>query len=138
MAGITIQGVENTKWPVVLYSQQISQNRKILANLNYHMSIHKSQAILQCFIDLKSSVWFTLESSMTSNTLWASVNFFGQITIQRYFVFVSTVELRTLYIQKLPYMNTFCEYILKKIGPTHAHFQYSARKLMPSLKSVLL
>ena len=34
--------------------------------------------------------------------------------LQRYFVFVSTVELRTLYVQKLPYMNTFCEYILKK------------------------
>ena len=62
------------------------------------------------------------QSSMTSNTLRASVNFFGQITIQRYFVFVSTEELRTLYIQKLSYMNTFCEYILKQIGPTHAHF----------------
>ena len=78
------------------------------------------------------------QSSVTSNKLWSSVNFFGQITMQRYFVFVSTVELRTLYIQKRLYMNTFCEYILKKIGPTHAHFQYSARKLMPSLKSVLL
>ena len=33
---VTGQGVENTKWPAVLYSQQISQNRKILANLNYH------------------------------------------------------------------------------------------------------
>ena len=63
---------------------------------------------------------------MTSNTLWASVNFFRQITMQRYFVFVSTVELRPFYIQKRLYMNTFCEYILKKIGPTHAHFQYTA------------
>ena len=36
---VTGQGVENTKWPEVLYSQQISQNRKILANHNYHMSI---------------------------------------------------------------------------------------------------
>ena len=54
------------------------------------------------------------QSSVTSNTLWASVNFFGQITVQRYVVFVSTVELRTLYIQKLPYMNTFCECILQK------------------------
>ena len=26
------------------------------------MSIKKSQAILKCFIDLKSSVWFTLGS----------------------------------------------------------------------------
>ena len=63
--------------------------------------------------------------------------FLGQITVQRYVVFVSTVELRTLYIQELPYMNTFCECILKKIRPTKAHFQYNARKLM-SLKSVLL
>ena len=63
--------------------------------------------------------------------------FFGQITVKRYVVFVSIVELRTFFIQELPYMNTFCECILKKIGPTHAHFQYDARKLM-SLKSVLL
>ena len=34
---VTGHGVENTKWPAVLYSQQISQNRKILANLNYHL-----------------------------------------------------------------------------------------------------
>ena len=54
-----------------------------------------------------------------------------------YIYFLSTVELQTLYIQDLPYMNTFCECILKKIGPTHAHFKYNARKL-PSLKSVLL
>ena len=92
---------------------------------------------------VRSSVGFkkcdkVRQSSITSNTFWGSVNFFGQITIQRYFVFVSTVQLRTSYIQKRPKMNTFCEYNLKKIGPTHAHFQYSARKLMPSLKSVLL
>ena len=54
------------------------------------------------------------QSSVTSNTLWASVNCLGQIAVQRYVVFVSTVELRTLYIQELPYMNTFCECILKK------------------------
>ena len=40
----------------------ISKNRKILANLNYHMSIKTSQAILKCLIDLKSRVWFTLGS----------------------------------------------------------------------------
>ena len=33
-----------------------SVNRKILANLNCHMSIKTSQAILKCFIDLKSRV----------------------------------------------------------------------------------
>ena len=31
---------------------------RIPTNPNYHMSIKKSQAILKCFIDLKSSVWF--------------------------------------------------------------------------------
>ena len=51
-----------------------------------------------------------------------------------YSVFVSTVELRTLYIQELPYMNTFCECILKKIGLTHAHFQYNSRKLVNVVK----
>ena len=35
---------------------------KILANLNYHMSIKTSQAILKCFVDLKCSVWSTLAS----------------------------------------------------------------------------
>ena len=70
------------------------------------------------------------QSSATSNTLWACVIFWGQITVQRYFVFVSTVGLLTLYIQELPYMNTFCECILKKSGPTYAHFQYNERKLM--------
>ena len=59
------------KAPAVLYSQQIgkikseksnrknpifSVNRKNPANLNYHMPIKKSQAILKCFIDLKFSV----------------------------------------------------------------------------------
>ena len=74
------------------------------------------------------------QSSVTSNTLWASVNFFGQITVQRYDVSVATVELRTLYIQELRYMNTFCECILKKVEPTHAHFQHNARKLMSKVR----
>ena len=30
------------------------------------------------------------------------------------FCFVSTMELQTLYIQELPYMNTFCELHLEK------------------------
>ena len=71
------------------------------------------------------------QSSVTSNTLWANLNFFGQIIIQRYFVFV---ELRTLYIQEIPCMNTFCECILKKIGLTHAHFLYNSRKLVNVVK----
>ena len=37
-------------------------DRKNPSNLNYHMSIKKSQAILKYFIDLKFSVWFTLGS----------------------------------------------------------------------------
>ena len=42
---------------------KFNKNRKILAKLNYHMSIKTSQAILKCFtVDLKSSVWFTLGS----------------------------------------------------------------------------
>ena len=45
-----------------MYSWWISQNPKILANLNYHMSIKTSQAILKCLIDLKSSVLFVLGS----------------------------------------------------------------------------
>ena len=65
------------------------------------------------------------QSSATSNTLWACVILFGQIAVQRYFVIVSTVGLLTLYIQQLPYMNTFYECIKKKSGRTHAHFQYN-------------
>ena len=64
---------------------------------------------------------------------WISL---GQIIIQRYFVFVSTAELRTLFIQELSYMNTFCECILKKVGltRTYAHFQYNSRKLVNVVK----
>ena len=65
---------------------------------------------------------------MTSNKLWASVNFFGQITIQRYFVFVSTEELRTLYTQELRYMKTLCECILKKIGPASYARTFSVKR----------
>ena len=88
---------------------------------------------------VRSSVGFKIsarvrQSSVTSNALWANLNLFGQIIIERYFVFVSTVELRTLYIQELPYMNRFCECILKKIGLTHAHFQYNSRKLVNVVK----
>ena len=42
--------------------RMFSQARKIPANLGYHTSIKKSQAIPKCFIDLKYSVWFTLGS----------------------------------------------------------------------------
>ena len=70
------------------------------------------------------------QSSVTSNTLCANLNFLGQIMIQKYFIFVSTMELRTLYIQEFPYMNTFCECILKKVGLTKVHFQYNSRKLI--------
>ena len=49
---------------------------------------------------------------------------------------MSTAELQTLYIQERPYMNTFCECILKKVGltRTHAHFQYNSRKLVNVVK----
>ena len=68
---------------------------------------------------------------------WGGGGAGGQITVQRYFVFVSTVGLRNLYFRELPYMMKSCEYIFKKIGPKHAHFQYYARKLL-WLKSLLL
>ena len=70
---------------------------------------------------VRSSMGFKIsarvqQSSGTSNTLWANLNFFGQIIIQSYFVFVFTVELRTL------------------IRLTHAHFQYNSRKLVNVVK----
>ena len=89
---------------------------------------------------VRSSVGFKIsarvrQSSVTSNTLWANLKFFGQIIVQRYFVFVSMVELRTLYIQELPICgNTFSECILKIIGLTHAHFQYNSRELVNVVK----
>ena len=60
----------------LIYSQQISQNPKIPANLNYHMSITKSQAILKCFIDLKYSDWFTLGSEGETNCFVTLITFF--------------------------------------------------------------
>ena len=59
---VTGQGFQNTKLPEVLYILSKFHKSKKPANLNYHMSIKKSQAILKCFIDLKFSVWFTLGS----------------------------------------------------------------------------
>ena len=59
---VTGQGFQNTKWPAVLHIPSKFHKSKKPANLNYHMSIKKSQAILKCFIDLKFSVWFTLGS----------------------------------------------------------------------------
>ena len=59
---VTGQGFQNTKWHAVLYILSKFHKSKKPANLNYHMSIKKSQAILKCFIDLKFSVWFTLGS----------------------------------------------------------------------------
>ena len=83
-------------------------------------------------LKISARVW---QSSVTSNTLWANLNSFGHIIIQRYFVFVSTVELWTLYIQEVSYMNTFCECILKRTGFTHAHLQYISRKLVNVVKA---
>ena len=51
---------------------------RVLTNPNYLMSIKKSQAILKWFIELKSSVWFTLGSQnetmfMTLKKLFSGV-----------------------------------------------------------------
>ena len=124
-----------TRWRLTFFLPTYQRNNFYIEDFVYILMICEATS-------LRSSVGFKIsarvwQSSVTSNTLWASINFWGQITVQRYVIFVSTVELWTLYIQELPYMNTFCECILKEIGPTHAHFQYNARKLM-SLKSVLL
>ena len=85
------------------------------------------------------------QSSVTSNTLWANLNFFGQIIIQRYFVFVSTAELRTLYIQELPdiyehilwmhleknrtYARTFPVQLKVNVIKVRFTMMYSSRKL---------
>ena len=58
----TGQGFENTTWPALLYILSKFHKSNKQANLSYHISIKKSQAILKCFIDLKFSVWFTLGS----------------------------------------------------------------------------
>ena len=86
-------------------------------------------------VGFKISAWVR-KSSVTSNTLWASVNFFGQITIQRYLFCVHsgdpdlTCPGTSLY-ERILWMH------LEKIEPTQEHFKYTARKLM-LLKSVLL
>ena len=72
-------------------------NRLIPAKPNYRMSIVNSQAILKSFIDLNSSVWFTLGSAeepcfvtlrnlftstageRVQNTKWPAVRYFQQI-----------------------------------------------------------
>ena len=44
-------------------------NRLIPAKPNYLMSIKNSQAILKCFIDLKSSVWFSFSYRIGRTTV---------------------------------------------------------------------
>ena len=56
---VTGQGFQNTKWPAAAVN---FTNKKKTANLNHHMPIKKSQAILKRFIDLKFSIWFMLGS----------------------------------------------------------------------------
>ena len=53
----------------------MSQNRKIVANLNYHMSIKTSQAILKCFIDLKSLARESSGQSFFLRILYRSFSF---------------------------------------------------------------
>ena len=59
---VTGQCFQNAKWPAVLYILNKFHKSKKPANLSYHMSIKKGQAILKCFIDLKCSVCLTLSS----------------------------------------------------------------------------
>ena len=56
------QGFQNTKMAGSPVFSINFTNRLIPAKPNYRMSIENSQAILKYFIDLKSSVWFTLGS----------------------------------------------------------------------------
>ena len=57
-------------------------NRKNPSNLNYHMSIKKSQAILKHFIDLKFSVWFTLCSE--NETMFCDTQNFFQLPLSSF------------------------------------------------------
>ena len=57
------------------------RNRKNPSNLNYHMSIKKSQAILKHFKDLKFSVWFTLCSENEKHVLWHLELFSGRLPV---------------------------------------------------------
>ena len=54
---------------------------RIPTNPNYRVSVKKSQAIPQCFIDLKSSVWFTLCSE--NETMFCdTLNFLGRLPVK--------------------------------------------------------
>ena len=55
---------------------------RIPTNPNYHISIKKSQAILKCFyLDLKSSVWFTLGSRRRNHVFWHLELFSGRLPV---------------------------------------------------------
>ena len=49
------------------------------ANIDYHVSIKKSQAILKCFVDLKNSVWFTLHGLRRRNHVLNCDTYFFQL-----------------------------------------------------------
>ena len=73
-------------------------------------------------------------NSFKIQLVWSVIDFFEQITVQRYFIFVSTVGLR--YPETSLHEHNLLMH-LEKIKPTYVHFQYNARKLR-SLKSVSL
>ena len=88
---------------------------------------------------VRSSVGFKIsarvrQSSVTSNTLWATSNkFLWADYCTKIFCFCFHGGAPD-HIYPGTYMNTFCECILKKIGLTHAHFQYNSRKLVDIVK----
>ena len=55
---------------------------RIPTNPNYHMSNKKSQAILNCFIDLKSSIWFKLGSE--NETIFCDTQNFFQVPLSSF------------------------------------------------------
>ena len=77
-------------------------NRKNPSNLNYHMSIKKSQAILKHFIDLKFSVWFTLCSE--NETMFRDTQHFFQLPLSSFLFPLSSFLFP---LSSFPFANLF-------------------------------
>ena len=84
MAGITSKPVKVFKTLHDRQSYILSKFHKIekkTANLNYHVSIKKSQAILKCFTDLKYGIAFGLRWAQKTKTCFVTLRTFFSLTV---------------------------------------------------------
>ena len=123
--------VSNTR---ILYSNRSQIHFKLLWLFCFVFCLFVCLFAFVLFVKYNKLPQIEVKYSFKIQLVWSVIDFFEQITVQRYFIFVSTVGLR--YPETSLHEHNLRMH-LEKIEPTYVHFQYNARKLR-SLKSVSL